>query len=391
MDLWDKPVKEITWTDVSAFLATQVPEGTRLDYKQDRTDDIHNLVAAMANTLGGIIIFGAATDSQNRPLIPIAGISENIGSFEDWLTTKCLANIYPPIHPEIGAVLRDPETGKAAIIVRVNESPEAPHAVDGKKRVYVYDRAGSQNKPYSLTEIDRIDYLLRRRHELEKQREILLNRELTRLEKLIPNTIVPTARGFPPRRWISVIPYFPWLELCSVSECLAFYNTGNARISGCPVQRAPGGVLGIAHSSNTPYCLVSVNSQGHIFAGEVIREAIPPAQSTTGQFAGWIIDAKSTESLIENCLQSAQAFYRYPDVILPGLLSVTMGFISVDGTRMKRNPYGTWFRGKPFPDESVRIQTTCNASVIADSYAGITERLMNDIYHAFDVVEYRDE
>ena len=46
------PIQAITYED-RAFCDQKLPEGYRLDYKQDLPDDILKSVAAMANTDGG--------------------------------------------------------------------------------------------------------------------------------------------------------------------------------------------------------------------------------------------------------------------------------------------------------------------------------------------------
>jgi hypothetical protein len=58
------------------------------------------------------------------------------------------------------------------VVVRVPESTEAPHAIENSTRVYV--RTGNTTEPYDLAEIDRIEYLLKRRQQPEQRREQLI-------------------------------------------------------------------------------------------------------------------------------------------------------------------------------------------------------------------------
>jgi len=62
MSLWYKQPEDITYQDIDAFCLQQHPEGMRLDYKLDVPTHLAKLVAAFANTLGGIIIFGVEAD-----------------------------------------------------------------------------------------------------------------------------------------------------------------------------------------------------------------------------------------------------------------------------------------------------------------------------------------
>ena len=71
--LYTKPITEILWDDVEAFCQQRVPEGTYLDYKQDFPKHLQKTIAAMANTLGGVILIGVAEDAEGKPVTPVNG------------------------------------------------------------------------------------------------------------------------------------------------------------------------------------------------------------------------------------------------------------------------------------------------------------------------------
>jgi hypothetical protein len=80
--------------------------------------------------------------------------------------------IYPAITPAVKVLEVPGRPGRVVAVVKVAESVEAPHAVDDATRVYV--RVASTTPPYHLADVDRIDYLLRRRHEPERRREEII-------------------------------------------------------------------------------------------------------------------------------------------------------------------------------------------------------------------------
>ena len=60
------------------------------------------------------------------------------------------------------------------VVVRVDESVQAPHAIEGSTRVYV--RTGSITQPYELSDVDRISYMLKRREDSQVVVQQILTR-----------------------------------------------------------------------------------------------------------------------------------------------------------------------------------------------------------------------
>ena len=178
MSLWSKPVDAITFDDINIFCEQQQSEGPRLDYKLDIPNDFEKVVAAFANTLGGLIVLGVEADkTTNKPVWPpTRGMPKKHG-IEERITAICRDRIYPPLRPQISSIIDNPHAAEIALaVLRVEESPEAPHAVNG----YIYERTGSQGTPYTLSHIERIAHLLARRGRIEEQRVELVSTELKR-------------------------------------------------------------------------------------------------------------------------------------------------------------------------------------------------------------------
>jgi hypothetical protein len=187
--LLNDPINDITWASVEEFCRGQVPEGTTVDYKQDWPGGLEKDIAALANTLGGLLIIGVACDAQERPIVPIAGMAVE-ERLELRVYNVCQDAIFPPVIPEVRACLNADGT-RAVIVIRVPMS-RLVHAVERKTRVYV--RTGNRNSHTELADLDRIQWLLDHRAALELQRGELLVRARARALPMI-DSVSNARRG----------------------------------------------------------------------------------------------------------------------------------------------------------------------------------------------------
>jgi hypothetical protein len=116
--------------------------------------------------------------------------------------------IYPPVRVTVSPVVENPTNpGNVIVVVRVDESKDAPHAVDSGRHVFVYERSDNKTDPIQLAKIDRIEHLLNRRRSIEHQRDESRSLALERAMNLIDRDAKPFV-------WASVVPLYPWRELC---------------------------------------------------------------------------------------------------------------------------------------------------------------------------------
>ena len=167
--------EEITFEVVKTFCADW-QEGVRVEYKQEINKDIPKIVSSFANTQGGIYIIGVKTDqTDNKVIFPIEGIPKTPG-IEERIVQSAITGIYPPVIPEV--ILVDVEgTNNVVIVVRVDESIHAPHAIQNSTRVYI--RAESVTQPYEkpeLAELNMIEYLLNRRKDTQGVTQQIIDR-----------------------------------------------------------------------------------------------------------------------------------------------------------------------------------------------------------------------
>ena len=105
--------------------------------------------------------------------------------------------------------------GSVVVVVRVGESQEAPHAIQNSTKVYV--RQGSVTQPYELADIDRIEYLLKRREEPQR----IGRRILDRIEERVTNHCSHLDM---PNLELIARPVFPYRPIISPTKVYEFMD-----------------------------------------------------------------------------------------------------------------------------------------------------------------------
>ena len=128
------------------------------------------------------IIGVKANQTDNKVQFPIEGIPKTPG-LEERIVQSAITGIYPSVMPEV--ILIDvPNSDNVVIVVRVEESIQAPHAIQNSTRVYI--RAGSITQPYEkpeLAEMNRIEYLLNQRKNTQGVTQQILDRIEQRINR----------------------------------------------------------------------------------------------------------------------------------------------------------------------------------------------------------------
>ncbi len=411
MSLWNKAADDITLADVENFLRQRNREGLRLDYKADWPDDLAKLVAAFANTNGGLIILGVAADKKtNQPYWPSApagvGLLRSDPGIEERITSTCRDGIHPPILPSVSPVFQNPHApGHALVVIRVDASPEAPHATEGGRRVY--ERTGSLGKPYDFSRIDRIEHLLNRRRRVEQDREASIQRALDRAASQLVGRrlhyIQPMGPFGPdddaaywmrvPLRWVSAIPYYPWADLCTVEECYLKHQTFPRLLQ---VQRAPEGSFGVHQGpSDKPqqHPRSNLTRKGHVMVVEAASEAaaryLMEAGTPRRTPSDFWLDFDRSGQFLRSTLECVVSFYRGLQE-LPGHILLSIGLQDARHYRMFREPRGEEVntgivRGERFPDESFRADIMVHAADVLDAPDRAAADLLDHLGYGFSL------
>ena len=265
--MFTKPANEIEFQDVKNF-CDEFGEGIRVEYKQE-IKDIPKIVSSFANTLGGAFIIGAETDKKTNKVIAIDGIP-NSGGLEEQIHQSALTGIYPAVMPEVIILDHPTNLNHVVIIIRVDESPQAPHAIQNSTRVYI--RVESITQPYKLelAEIDRIEYMLKRRADSQIVTQQILNRIEERTEALF-NTKEPNLT-------VIARPVFPYRPVISTEDIYNFamestlFGTHLAKVAGGVAEGFPPRTL--TRADHDSYTYLELNEYGIIYnRSALIRES----------------------------------------------------------------------------------------------------------------------
>ncbi|OAI49569.1 hypothetical protein AYO43_03025 [Nitrospira sp. SCGC AG-212-E16] len=204
--LFSAPLHSLELRQIEQFCRNW-PEGVRVEYKRELDPrHIPKVVSSFANTVGGVWIIGVATDVENRAVFPIRGISRTAG-IEERITQSCYHNLYPPLLPDITIIDIPGDEGHVVVVVQILESVEAPHAIENSTKVYI--RTNTTTEIIQMAEIDRIEYLLKRRQQPEQMREEMIEDMRGR------------SRIGPPSIRIVVSPRYPWRSILGEDVLLA--------------------------------------------------------------------------------------------------------------------------------------------------------------------------
>ena len=219
--MFTKPIDEITFVDIESF-CKEWAEGVRVEYKrkvEDIKGHIPKIVSSFANFYGGIFLIGVEADkTKNEVIFPIQGIPETPG-IEEQIQQSTLTGIYPGVIPQIKLV-DVPDSKNVVVVVRVDESVQAPHAIEGSTQVYI--RTGCITQPYELSDMDRIAYMLKHREDSQAVARQILNRIEERVsnvepsDKIIGDTLCLVSNF--PTFTVIARPVFPYRPLTSASN-----------------------------------------------------------------------------------------------------------------------------------------------------------------------------
>ncbi len=239
-------------------------EGLRVEYKRNLDANVREklpkVVSSFANSHGGVLVVGVDT-LDGVPRAPFEGF-EPPAREEFALTVEniCLQNINPPVLPRTTMVLSDVPK-RVFLVVEVEESGEAPHAIENSKKVYV--RTGNAANPYDAAAVDLIIDLVKRRKEPLELRD-----RLTKSAEGRAGQVVGSQQAY---SQVAICPRFPRSALCSSEEVYDFiqntrYLSGDF-INRNYLSRVPDGVAGqIPERAGGSAAYEEINRFGLLFA-----------------------------------------------------------------------------------------------------------------------------
>lgn len=248
-------------------------EGLRVEYKSTFDGSVRaqlpKIVSSFANSQGGVFVVGINA-LNGVPQLPFDGfIPPSREELPLTVENICLQNIHSPLIPRTQVVQSD-VPGRIFLVIDVDESGEAPHAIENSRKVYV--RTGSSANPYDLADVELIIDLLRRRRDPLERRDRLLKFAEKRSDQ--------TVRHDQPFVQISVCPTFPRNTLCSSQEVWDFLratqlNPETHLVDPNFMKRIPDGAAGLIHTGanlqQPPAKYVEIGRYGLLFAAVQFR------------------------------------------------------------------------------------------------------------------------
>lgn len=171
---FSKPINELSFEDVVAFLKQNIAENTMLDYKfmlPKNNEKFAKTIAAFANTMGGTIILGVK-DENDKPIPPFNGQPFH-AKIRPQIESIIQNYIDPVVFVDI-ATCKNPHNNNMYVVINIPQSNLTPHLVGDLKRAYV--RTGQASRPEAIVHPDKLPWLLDNRKKSQSLRHILLDK-----------------------------------------------------------------------------------------------------------------------------------------------------------------------------------------------------------------------
>lgn len=388
--MFTKLAKEIDFNDIEVFCG-EWGEGVRVEYKREMTSkSLPKIISSFANTQGGIFIIGVEADKkQNKVKFPIQGIPNEDG-IEERMVQSAITGIHPAVTPEVIIIDVPGEKGNVVVVVRVEESEQAPHAIQNARRVYV--REGSVTQPHELADIGRIEYLLKRREEPQRTTRQIL----ARIEERVKNHCSHLES---PNLELIARPVFPYRPLISPSEIHEFMvlepliPTTDRNIN-LNTRRVIGGACYI-HSVD-PMVYWELNEYGVIYhMTGLSKEPFPVTLGSGDDDAeeDWFLHSDDIGKNIYVFLANVKDFLERCQYL--GNIEITVTLREIQGEKLRfpddRHPSYAEDRESLEPEVSGSVQCLPQDLNYGDAYARILIGLMDQLFWVFNVRDDMDQ
>ena len=390
--MFTKPENEIEFSDIEDF-CREFGEGVRVEYKQQMIKDIPKIVSSFANTLGGIFIIGAEADKRTNKVIAIDGIP-NSGGLEEQILQSALTGIYPAVMPEVIILDVPTNPNNVVIIIRVDESPQAPHAIQNSTRVYI--RTGSITQPYELAEIDRIEYMLKRRDDSQARTRQILKQIEERIESSLDTDSQDFDTNSPyldtnfPNLTVIAHPIFPYRPLISTGDIYEFSKDNRFlrwNHQSDSMSRVAGGFFTrtLARIDGASRTYRELNEYGIVYQRFVLRQ-IPHQWPDEEQY----LMPNQFVGKIGELIQLAQSFYKKCEY--SGNIEITAQLRRVFGENLmlKTNQFPVYIKQQRSFDSEILASIQClpHELVKAEKFVGVVNELAGQLLWAFNVDEH---
>lgn len=144
--------RDLDYDLMAAAVAQRMPEADNLDWKsalpgkeEPQLDEFAKDVAAMANTRGGLIVYGIAEERGTGRATAIGKV-DNSESGQRRLRILAANRIHPMVAGLELVPLASPDGEHAILVLSVPQSPDAPHIIGQANKLAIPFRAGPETQ-----------------------------------------------------------------------------------------------------------------------------------------------------------------------------------------------------------------------------------------------------
>ena len=198
-DFFNTSVREMSLDQVDSLYRARVQENIRLEYKRElpqETADFKQVLAkelsSLANTYGGYVIIGIASDPQGVP-IAMDGVPP-INNFAQRVASIGYEQSYPPLVPTVSKPIAL-QNSNVVYVIHQDLSLEAPHFLTRRRGAYVRTSEFSQTFEARLASWEELQFLANRRTQATNLRLFLYQRSRTRCNRMLTVVRRKESRG----------------------------------------------------------------------------------------------------------------------------------------------------------------------------------------------------
>jgi hypothetical protein len=384
--LLNKRLEDVTWDDVQAFCALQLVESAVLDYKQAFPARLESTIAAMANTIGGAIIIGVAENAQGRPQAPFEGVAFERGLAER-VQNILTAHVQPLLDVGV-AVPTNSDGSRAFVVVRIPQSPLAPHTVDGTA---IYVRTGNRNHPEQQATVDQIEWLLNNRSRAVALRRTLIEQALRRCFAMgeVEGVILT----------LCLCPTFPseaFLPACDLMDVYGrirvpdYFYTDHSYPIGANIRTVQDGVVSITVDERAgAFWYAELNVHGLYLTRQALQQSLrnlddPHDDEDADQHSRDRIRASEIVARVDEFARSALTFFQA--IAYPGPLEFSFSIENANRCLLDtRINDGEWLEGeRECPDPEIKVGLQANGMALASERQRMIFASMERLAAAFN-------
>ena len=354
-----KPINELSFEDIVAFLKQGIAENTMLDYKfmlPKNNEKFAKTIAAFANTLGGTIILGVK-DENDKPVPPFTG--QNFHTKIRPQIESIIQNYIDPVVFVDIATCKNPHNNNMFVVINIPQSSLTPHLVGDLKRAYI--RTGQASRPEVIVHPDKLPWLLDNRKKSQSLRHILLDKAQAHFNNFLIAQNLKTNQLTAAFTLIPLYPQTPYVDYKKLPALLQKIKLKNFALD-TQINTVQDGLI----VKKGPFSTIEINSYGLIS----YRTLLNPQENG--------VDLKAFFKDIVLFFKLASAFYKQLGFISPLLERVYIS--NARGALVK-----TQKETKQIAEDFIRFDKNLNPMTLHNEPAKTCAALLEEIAWSLNI------